>query len=210
MSKRSATGKDSSTLGDRRDSVATMEGKPRKGRRSGESGKQGVVSNPFGLVPIERFELKPIIRTCSMDLLYRDGSPYKIEHTGPSLGCIKHKEFPTQNVMVCVYELPVNQMVRHLDLIEGLNCADALSNPVVLDACLRRPDLLAKRQDRDADIVTNYAYFQNGKGPFAVCIERCEHNSNWRLFSLTMYERGNLPREAHGRCRFIVCSELGK
>ena len=71
MSKRSATGKDSSTLGDRRDSVATMEGKPRKGRRSGESGKQGVVSNPFGLVPIERFELKPIIRTCSMDLLYR-------------------------------------------------------------------------------------------------------------------------------------------
>ena len=84
-----------------------------------------------------------------------------------------------------------------------------LSNPVVLDACLRRPDLLAKRQDRDADIVTNYAYFQNGKGPFAVCIERCEQ-FELASFLLTMYERGNLPREAHGRCRFIVCSELGK
>jgi hypothetical protein len=210
MSKRSATGKDSSTLGDRKEPVATMEGKPRKGRRSGKSGEQGVVSNPFGLVLIERFELKPIIRTCSMNLLYRDENPYKIEHTGPSLSCIRNKEFPTQNVMVCVYELPVDKMVPHLDLIEGLNCADALSNPVVLDACLRRPDLLAKRQDHDADIVTNYAYFQNGKGPLAVCIERCEDSSNWRLFSQTMYERGDLRREAYGRCRFIVCSELGK
>ncbi len=209
MSRRSARKSSSTATVGQGNSVATLDRPknpaPKKERRPTQKSEK---PNKFGLVLIESFELKPTVRLVGMDYLYRRDNPYKIKHTGPSLDCIRNKEFRVQAAKVHVYELLAGGKVSHLDLIEALGDTAALSNPAVLDECFRRPELLTEeRPGQDTDIVTNFLYFQNGEGPLAVCVERQEDSPNWRLFSESMYDR-NCPREAHGRCRFIVCGGL--
>lgn len=209
MSRRSARKSSSTATVGQGNSVATLDRPknpaPKKERRPTQKSEK---PNKFGLVLIESFELKPTVRLVGMDYLYRRDNPYKIKHTGPSLDCIRNKEFRVQAAKVHVYELLAGGKVSHLDLIEALGDTAALSNPAVLDECFRRPELLTEeRPGQDTDIVTNFLYFQNGEGPLAVCVERWEGSQSWRLFSESMYDR-NCPREARGRCRFIVCGGL--